>query len=57
LLDDLDSLRAADELLLLLHDYLLEARTIEVIGSVEVIEVVQGVEASPVVEGTVASDS
>lgn len=49
LLDDLNTLCAADKLLLL-DDDLVEVGSIKVIHAIEVVEVVQGSKASPVVE-------
>lgn len=54
LLDDLDLLGAADELILLNED-LVVAGTVKVIGTVEVVEVVQGLVSTPVVEGVVTA--
>jgi len=50
LLDDLDLLSVAHELVVLLNDDLVVVRTGEVVASMKVIEVIEGGHASPVVE-------
>lgn len=51
LLDDLDLLSAADNLLLLNDNLLERGEVVKVVRAVEVIEVVQGGDSTPVVEG------
>lgn len=51
LLDDFDSLRMADDLMLLLDDHLTRVGAVEVVATVEIVEVIQRRESSPVTEG------
>lgn len=50
LLDDLDLLGVADEMLFLLNDNLAEVRVVVVVDTIEVVKVVKGSMTTPVVE-------
>jgi len=58
LLDDLDGLRVADKLAVLLHDSRLEVvRVGEVVRAIKVVKVAEGTHATPVVEGLASAGS
>jgi hypothetical protein len=57
LLNDFNTLSAADELVLLLYNDLVVVGTIKVFGAIEVVKVVQGSMTTPVVEGGECADS